>query len=127
MKDLSLKLLLVMATGFDSVSQNPLLEYLMQNSVYESLVLLLSHAESRALHGHSVVLLLTILVQFRKYEFANPYVVKLSILDQELALHGYGQVITGSLVSYTKAYEASFSGTWVTFFLQSGGTPNILY
>ena len=68
-------------------------------------------SESRALHGPSAVLLLTILVQYRKYESANPYVVKLSILDQELALHGYGQVITSSLISYTQAYEASFSGT----------------
>lgn len=69
------------------------------------------NSDSRVLHGHSAVLLLTILVQYRKYESANPYVVKLSILDQELALHGYGHVITSSLVSYTKAYEESFSGT----------------
>jgi hypothetical protein len=27
------------------------------------------------------------LVQYRKYESANPYIVKLSILDDELALH----------------------------------------
>ncbi len=67
-------------------------------------------SESRSLHGHSAVLLLTILVQYRKYESANPYVVKLSILDQELALHGYAQVITGSLVSYTQGYEESFTG-----------------
>ena len=44
MKDLCLKLLLVMATGIDNVSQNTLLEYVMMNSVYESLVHLLSHA-----------------------------------------------------------------------------------
>ncbi len=70
-----------------------------------------SATESRSQHGHSAVLLLTILVQYRKYESANPYVLKLSILDQELALHGYGQVITSSLVSYTQGYEDSVTGT----------------
>ena len=47
------------------------------------------------------------LVQFRKNESTNPYKLKLSILDQELALHGYGKVITASLGAYTQAYEAS--------------------
>lgn len=44
MKDLCLKLLLILAAGADNVSSNALLEYLMVNSVYESLVHLLSHA-----------------------------------------------------------------------------------
>ena len=79
----------------------------MQNSVFESLVHVLSHSASRAAHGHNAVLLVTILLQYRKYEVANPYVVKLSILDQEVPLHGYGNVITSSLLEYTKTYESS--------------------
>ena len=42
LKDLCLKLLLVMSTGVDNVSQNSLLDFLMLNSVYESLIHLLS-------------------------------------------------------------------------------------
>ena len=68
---------------------------------------------------------MTILVQYRKYESANPYVVKLSILDQELALHGYGQVITGSLVSYTQGYDINYadqsSGGWLSSFTSMVG------
>ena len=69
---------------------------------------ILCRSESRLKHGHSAVLLLAVLVQFRKNESTNPYKLKLSIL--ELALHGYGQVITHSLATYTQAFEASCSG-----------------
>ncbi|TRY78279.1 hypothetical protein TCAL_08766 [Tigriopus californicus] len=109
LKDLCLKLLTIVATGMDNVGQNALLEYVMVNSVYESLIHLLFQAESRVCHGHSAVLLLTILIQYKKYESSNPYSVKLSILDQEMPLHGYANVITNSLITYTQSYEASLS------------------
>ena len=128
LKDLCLKLLLVVASGYEDVSKNALLDYLMTNSVFESLVHLLSRAESRALHGHSAVLLITVLVQYRKYESDNPYIVKLSILDQELALHGYGQVITSSLVSYVQNQESALgeqpsgnSSSWLSSFTSMVG------
>lgn len=109
LKDLCLKLLLIIATGMDNVSQNTLMEYIMMGSIFESLVHLLSLPEARSVHGHNAVLLMALLVQYRKYyeSTSNPYVVKLSILDEELSLHGYGQVITSSLAAYTSSYEAS--------------------
>lgn len=67
---------------------------------------LLCNTSSRQIHGHNVVLLLTILVSYRKYEAANPYIVKLSILDDELALNGYGQVITASLTDFCRQYNS---------------------
>merc|ERR550519_1732607 len=109
LKDLCLKLLLVIASGTDNVSANTLLEYLMINSVFESLASLLSQPDQRSHHGSAAVTVLTLLVQYRKYDSANPYILKLSILDQELSLHGYSQVVTGSLAEYTSAYEASLA------------------
>ena len=117
LKDLCLKLLLVLASGTDNVSTNTLLEYLMINSVFESLLRLLTQSGLRTRHGKAAVTVLTLLVQYRKYDSSNPYILKLSILDQELSLHGYSQVVTSSLAEYTAAYEASIAdgggGGWL--------------
>lgn len=105
MKDLCLKLLLVFVTGTENVSQNTLIEYIMFTSMFECLMQLLCDTHSRQLHGHDVVILLTLLVNYRKYESSNPYIVKLSILDDELALNGYGQVITAALMEFCRQFN----------------------
>ncbi|XP_023345372.1 UPF0668 protein C10orf76 homolog [Eurytemora carolleeae] len=105
LKDLCLKFLLVLVTGTDNVSSNTLLEYLLITSVFDSLILQLSQTDRRAVHGHQAITILTLLVQYRKHDSSNPYIIKLSILDQEMVLHGYSQVVTSSLSGYTDKYE----------------------
>lgn len=79
----------VLVTGCNNVSQNILLEYIMiNNQLFESCVRLLSDPTLRQLHGHDVVILLTLLVNYQKNESANPFIVQLSILADELALNG---------------------------------------
>ncbi|XP_064465666.1 armadillo-like helical domain-containing protein 3 isoform X2 [Ornithodoros turicata] len=96
-KSLVLRFLLVLATTTENVSNNTLLEYIMMNSVFEAIVQLLADKQMRMECGYDALLLLTILVSYRKYEAANPYIVKLSIVDNELALNGYGQVVSTAL------------------------------
>lgn len=103
-RSLCLKLLLILVTGTDNVSQNVLLEYVMMNSLFESLVKLLSDPILRVDFGHDAVVLLTLLVNYRKHE-GNPYVVQLSILADEQALNGYGQVISNSLIEFCRQYS----------------------
>ncbi|CAG0882153.1 unnamed protein product [Cyprideis torosa] len=105
LKDLSLKLMLTIATGTDNVSQNTFLEFLMNHSIYEVLIELLSNVRSRHEHGRDAVILLTLLVNYRKFESSNPYMVKLSILNEDVALHGYGQVVGASLSSFIKKFS----------------------
>lgn len=107
LKSLVQKFLLVLVTVTENVSQNTMLEFLMMNSVFEALIQILADPQARTNHGYYSVLLLTILISYRKYEAANPYMVKLSILDNELALNGYGQVVNQALSDFNKKFIAS--------------------
>ncbi|XP_014212015.1 UPF0668 protein C10orf76 homolog [Copidosoma floridanum] len=105
LKSMYLKLFLIIATGLDNINQNMLLDFVMSSSVFESLIQLLRETAARNEHGYNVVLILTLLVNYRKHESANPFIVKLSILDDELALNGYGQVISSSLSTFCRQFD----------------------
>ena len=47
----------------------------------------MSGPEARDNHGYDAAVVLTVLTNYRKYEAANPYVIKLSVLDDEIALN----------------------------------------
>lgn len=103
-KEQVLHLLLVLVTATENISQNVLLEYVMGNSIFESLTALLADPSQRLQLGHDAILLLTLLVQYRKYESANPYIVQLSILDDEFALNGYAHIISAVLSKFNRDY-----------------------
>ncbi|KAK4312343.1 hypothetical protein Pmani_016210 [Petrolisthes manimaculis] len=108
LKSLSLKFLLVLATGTDNISQNTVLEYLTINCNFDAVIQLLSHSSTRGQHGPEAVLYLMLMVNYRKHEMTNPYTVNISLLDDELLLNGYGQVITASLADFNHKYSSHF-------------------
>ncbi|CAN8023637.1 unnamed protein product [Ixodes persulcatus] len=133
LKCLVLRFLLVLVTATENVSQNTLLEYIMMNCVFEAILRLLADKHSRAHCGYDAVLVLTILVSYRKYEAANPYIVKLSIVDNELALNGYGLVVSTALSEFNSRNTEGTRGRLGPYLIQrnsmkavqgSGGAPN---
>ncbi|RXN16389.1 UPF0668 C10orf76-like protein [Labeo rohita] len=89
----------------DNISQNTILEYVMINSIFEAILQILSDVSSRSQHGYDAVVLLALLVNYRKYESVNPYIVKLSIVDDEPTLDGMGMVIHHALTEYNRQYK----------------------
>lgn len=55
------------------------------------------------------MLLLTILLQYNKYDGENPYAVKLSILDDELALTGLAMIMSSVFAQFNRFYSNSRS------------------
>uniref|UniRef100_UPI00398EF4E5 armadillo-like helical domain-containing protein 3 isoform X2 n=1 Tax=Pristiophorus japonicus TaxID=55135 RepID=UPI00398EF4E5 len=76
LKSLCLKLLLCLVTVTDNISQNTILEYVMINSIFEAIL-----------------------------QSVNPYIVKLSIVDDETTLNGMGLVISQALTEYNRQYK----------------------
>ncbi|XP_073451465.1 armadillo-like helical domain-containing protein 3 [Aquarana catesbeiana] len=105
LKSLCLKLLLCLVTVTDNISQNTILEYVMINSIFEAILQIMSNPPSRREHGYDAVVLLALLVNYRKYESVNPYIVKLSIVDDEGTLNGMGLVIARALFEYNTQYR----------------------
>jgi len=118
-KALCLKMLVIMCTGSDNISQNSFYEYLIQHSVFESLVQILCQTFGRSEIGHDAVLLVTLMACYRKAGNPNPYVVKLSMLDDELALTAYAQVIMASLGEFNERYVQSRQAEPQTSWLSS--------
>uniref|UniRef100_H2ZR09 Armadillo-like helical domain-containing protein n=1 Tax=Ciona savignyi TaxID=51511 RepID=H2ZR09_CIOSA len=121
LKSLVLQLLLIISTGRDNVSQNTFVEYVMleEESMELALVEMLANPVDRSRHGVDVLLLLTLLANYRKYESVNPYIMKLSVLDNELALNGLSSVISLSLASFNNQFihkqeETKSSGLFST-------------
>ncbi|KAL7990679.1 hypothetical protein Chor_014109 [Crotalus horridus] len=105
LKSLCLKLLLCLVTVTDNISQNTILEYVMINSIFEAILQILSNLPSRREHGYEAVVLLALLVNYRKYESVNPYIVKLSIIDDEATLNGMGLVVAQALSEYNRQFR----------------------
>ncbi|XP_041371121.1 armadillo-like helical domain-containing protein 3 [Gigantopelta aegis] len=115
-KQLVLKFLLVLITATDNISQNTMLEYILINSVFESIIQILGNTLLRPTLGHDAVLVLTLLVQYRKHESANPYIVKLSILDDELALTGFAQIVSVLLSDFNRTYHVQSTDSQTGWF-----------
>lgn len=109
-RDVCLKLLLIILTGMDNLNQNSIIEHLLSNNLFDQFIRLLNDPDFHTEFGHDLVLLITLLVNYRKNEGTNPYVVQLSILADEYALNSFGQIISSKLIEFCRQYSLNLEG-----------------
>ncbi|RWS20097.1 hypothetical protein B4U80_04453, partial [Leptotrombidium deliense] len=95
--------------SYENINDNPLIEYLMCDELFDACVKLLSTSHLRKSQGYQVILMLTIFVSYRSKSIqnVNPYTVRLSIMDNEVALNGFAQVVSHSLLDFNRLFDQS--------------------
>ncbi|KRX83650.1 UPF0668 protein C10orf76 -like protein [Trichinella sp. T6] len=105
LKSCTLEFFLTMATVTENINENPLMEYFMNNCIFEALTFILEKCVDGHIHGRAAVVLLALLINYQKSVRENPYMVKLSILDNDLALNGYSFVLSRELHRLNRYFE----------------------
>jgi hypothetical protein len=77
LKEPAMKLLIIIATATDNINQNTLYQYFMQLDVFATISGMLMDTESRQQFGFEALFLLSLLLNYRKYEIKNSYSAKL--------------------------------------------------
>ncbi|XP_054167117.1 armadillo-like helical domain-containing protein 3 [Oppia nitens] len=105
LKTLVIKFFLILVTTHENVNKNPLIDLLISDQLFDALIQTLNVHRQRHNYGYQMILLLTILLNYRKYESINPYIMKLSIVDDEVQLNGYARVISNELLVFNKNFH----------------------
>ncbi|XP_015791968.1 UPF0668 protein C10orf76 homolog [Tetranychus urticae] len=103
-KLLVLKLYITFLTGYDDIKSNPFAENFMSDKLFDAFMSILASPAARQAYGYQTLLLITILINHRKNKVVNPFTVRLSIVDNEVVLNGYAQVISHSFIEFIKKF-----------------------
>jgi hypothetical protein len=106
-KSLILDFLLILVTSQDNLQSNPFILHLMSDQLFDAFINVTVTLHSRQVMGFRALLLLTLLVNFKQGNNCevNPYIVKLSIVHNEVALNGFAHVICSEFYEFNRKYE----------------------
>mmetsp|Transcript_35290 Transcript_35290/g.92285 ORF Transcript_35290/g.92285 Transcript_35290/m.92285 type:complete len:716 (-) Transcript_35290:29-2176(-) len=99
LKDVALRLLIIIATANPEIDGNAMLSHFMTTSMFDELVMLL-RKEDRVQHGRHTLLLLGLLLSFRRDDPGthNPYTEALRKMQDPVSLNAIGAVVSAFLV-----------------------------
>eukprot|EP00037_Helgoeca_nana_P016321 m.153648 g.153648 ORF g.153648 m.153648 type:complete len:712 (+) comp23464_c0_seq1:121-2256(+) len=107
LKDVALRLLIIIATATPDIDQNVLLSHFMATPIFDELIQLL-RKEDRAQHGHHTLLLLGLLLSYRRNDAdsVNPYTNALREMQDPVSLNAIGAVVSSFLVERNREWAS---------------------
>jgi len=100
LKFYSIQFIKILCTASDNISQNTTVEYLMLYNMWQSLCRIVITPNLRLSLGPQALSLLALLLNYRKHEYNNPYIIKLMSLDDQLVLNGFGEIMLAYVGDY---------------------------
>jgi hypothetical protein len=107
-RETALKIFLTLATATDNINQNALLEYFMLFDLFESIVQIHNTQCSHAMLFNSIVLL-SVLINFKKYESKNPYEKHFKTFTREKILKSLVNTMTTECRAIVQEYKHNFA------------------
>lgn len=117
------KFILIVLTGVDNLNENQLIEYLMVEDIFESLIQIVHFHRltngDEMIKASDIVMIIILLCNYHKYQSTNPYICNLSILADEQILNSFSTLINDKLVEFSRQYsstnlDSSYSSSWLT-------------
>lgn len=114
------KFILIILTGVDNLNENNLIEFLMIEDIFESLIQII-HIHRLATNDEKatdIVMIIILLCNYHKYQSTNPYICNLSILADEQILNSFSTIINAKLLEFSRQYSStnldSSHSSWLT-------------
>lgn len=105
-KSLIIEFLLILVTASSpSLTENPLIGHLMSDHLFDALVTASLNLTSRHVLGFKALLLLTLLVNYKSEDCVNPFIVKLSLIQDEVVLNAFAHVICSEICDFNRRFE----------------------
>ncbi|CAK9299038.1 unnamed protein product [Gordionus sp. m RMFG-2023] len=100
---LSFKIIISILTIVEKLNDNQLIEYFSTQNIFETLFSMIIDQTN---YLDDIILILVLLFNYKKYmNPPNPYIMKLSIIDEQSSLNRYGSYVAVTLDTFNKNFS----------------------
>ena len=106
---LILKLYLCILCNNDELDENDLIDLIINERLFDQLFKIIINCQKKGENLNYLSLIIITLIQNRNNKSNNLFIIKLSLLEQEIALNAYAKVISKQLLDFNQEYRKQFA------------------
>ena len=120
---LILKLYLCVLCKDDELNENDLVELLMNDQLFDKLFRILCSPKRQNLH-QLALMIITLVQNYQNANKSNLFTIRLSILENEIALNSYAQIISKQINDFNQEYRKEYFDPKIN---QNGGAMESIF